>query len=123
MSNGNEPDFTMDPTTLYREDVFTDARAGTIRCMTPVNADGSVDTTRPALYHGQAQVYTPAGVLPINFEIPVATLAEAVASFGAAAQKGLHDTLEELKEMRRQQASSIVLPGAGAAPAGKIQLR
>ena len=67
---------------------------------------------------------TPMGVLPVNFDIEAVTLAEAVTAFGAAADKGLEDTLNELKEMQRQAASSIVVPGAGGLGAGsKIQLR
>jgi hypothetical protein len=125
--NKPEIDFTLDATGLYREDIFTDGKVGTLRRMTPVTADGSDDSSRPLVFQGQAQVYTPNGALPIHFELDVATLEEAVAGFGAAAQQGLEDTLKELQEMRRQAASQIVVPGAGGAPGvapgGKIQLR
>ncbi|TNF34856.1 MAG: hypothetical protein EP312_05215 [Gammaproteobacteria bacterium] len=127
MSNKPEIDFSLDASGLYREDVFTDGKAGTIRRMTPVTADGADDSSRPVVYQGQAQVYTPAGVLPIHFELDGPSLAEAVAQFGDAAQKGLEETLKELQEMRRQAASQIVVPGAGGAGGmpggGKIQLR
>lgn len=123
-------DFSLDAAGLYREDVFSDGRAGTIRRMTPVTADGADDSSRPVVFQGQAQVYTPGGVLPIHFELDGPTLAEAVAQFGDAAQQGLEDTLKELQEMRRQAASQIVVPGAGGAGGipgaggpGKIQLR
>ncbi len=127
----NKPDidFSLDATGIYREDVFTDGKAGTIRRMTPVTAEGSDDSSRPVVFQGQAQVYTPSGVLPIHFELDGPTLAEAVAQFGDAAQQGLEDTLKELQEMRRQAASQIVVPGAGGAPGaggtpgGGIQLR
>ena len=129
-----EIDFSLDANGLYREDVFTDGKAGTIRRMTPVTADGADDSSRPVVFQGQAQVYTPAGVLPIHFDLEGPTLAEAVAQFGDAAQTGLEETLKELQEMRRQAASQIVVPGAGGAPGmggmpgaggpgGKIQLR
>jgi len=127
MSNKPEIDFSLDASGLYREDVFTDGKAGTIRRMTPVTADGADDSSRPVVYQGQAQVYTPAGVLPIHFELDGPSLAEAVAQFGDAAQKGLEETLKELQEMRRQAASQIVVPGAGGTGGmpggGKIQLR
>ena len=54
---------------------------------------------------------TQVGPIPINFEIPAKTLAEAVAGYGAAAQKGLQDTVERLREMRREAANQIVTPG------------
>ena len=52
------PDIKLDTTALYREDVFTDRRAGTIRVMTPVTVDGAVDAARPVLYAGQTQLMT-----------------------------------------------------------------
>jgi hypothetical protein len=78
---------------------------------------------------GQAQIMTPAGVLPLSFEIPATNLAAACAGFAEGARIAFDETMQELQEMRRQQASSIVIPDAGAAaalgqgapPRGKIQ--
>ena len=100
---------------LYREDIFTDQRVGTVRRMTPVKSDGSDDPSRPLIFIGQATVMTPMGSLPLSFELPAKTLAEAVSQFGAAAQSAIEDAARELQEMRRQAASSIVIPEAGAA--------
>jgi hypothetical protein len=55
------------------------------------------------------------GSLPLSFELPAKTLAEAVAQFGPAAQRAIEDAARELQELRRQAASSIVIPEAGAA--------
>jgi hypothetical protein len=126
---GNAPDPRMDANDLYREDTITDRKVGTIRVLTPVRPDGSTDPARTAVYVGQAQIMTPAGVLPLTFEIPAATLAEACAGFAEGAKIAFEETMQELQEMRRQQASSIVIPDAGAAaalgqggpPRGKIQ--
>ena len=125
----NAPEPRMDTQDLYREDTYTDRKVGTIRVMTPVKSDGSPDPTRAPSYVGQAQIMTPAGVLPLSFEIEAKTLAEACAGFSAGAAVAFEDTMKELQEMRRQQASSIVIPDAGAAaalgqggpPRGKIQ--
>ena len=103
----------MDASQLYREEVFTDNRIGTIRRMTPVTADGETDAARPTVFVGSASLMTPAGSLPISFEIQARSLSEAVEGYGPAAQKALEETMEELQEMRRQAASSIVVPGAG----------
>ncbi|MEM9300700.1 MAG: hypothetical protein AAGE01_01235 [Pseudomonadota bacterium] len=113
MAQDTQQEITMDGSQLYREDVFTDNRIGTIRRMTPVNADGDTDAARPTLFVGSASLMTPAGSLPISFEIQATTLAEAVDGYGPAAQKALEETMQELQEMRRQAASSIVVPGAG----------
>lgn len=126
---GNAPDPKMDANDLYREDTITDRKVGTIRVLTPVRPDGSTDPARTAVYVGQAQIMTPAGVLPLSFEIPAATLAQACAGFADGAKIAFEETMQELQEMRRQQASSIVIPDAGAAaalgqggpPRGKIQ--
>ena len=106
----------MDPASLYREEMFTDRKAGIIRVMTPVKADGSFDTSRKILYVGEAQILTRAGVLPLAFEIAAATLAEAVAKFGDQAKAAVQQALDDLQELRRQAASSLVvadrMPGA-----------
>lgn len=109
----------MDPAALYREEVFTDRKAGTIRAMTPVKADGSFDASRTILYVGEAQILTTAGMLPLAFEIPAATLAEAAAKFGDQAKAAVQQALDDLQELRRQAASSLVvadrMPDAGLA--------
>jgi hypothetical protein len=109
---------TMDSTQVYREETFTDRKVGTIRRLTPVTADGSVDSTRPVTFVGQAQIMTPMGAVPISFELDAATLDAAIEKFGAAAEQAVHQTMRELQEMRREQASSLVIPDAagGALP-------
>ena len=115
------PDTKMDATALYREDIVTDRKVGTIRSMTPLKSDGTDDATRPTLYVGEAQIMTNAGPLPINFEIEAPNLGEAVEKFGDAAKEAVERTVRELQELRRQQASSIVVPGMGG-PGSKIQM-
>ena len=107
---------TMDATQLYREDIFTDRKVGTIRRLTPVTADGASDPARPVLFVGQAQVMTPMGALPISFELEADTLAAAVSKFGDAAELAVQQTMRELQEMRREQASSLVIPDAAGGP-------
>jgi hypothetical protein len=126
----NAPEPKMDSQDLYREDLYSDRRVGTIRVMTPVKPDGTPDPARSTSYVGQAQIMTPAGALPLSFEIDAKTLAEACEGFAEGAKLAFEETMKELQEMRRQQASSIVIPDAGAAsalagqggpPRGKIQ--
>jgi hypothetical protein len=122
----------MDANDLYREDLYSDRRVGTIRVLTPVKPDGTTDPARHTSYVGQAQIMTPAGALPLSFEIDAANLAQACERFADAARIAFDETMKELQEMRRQQASSIVVPDAGTAsaltgqgglpPRGKIQI-
>lgn len=117
-AGGQNP--AMDAANLYRETSYTDQQVGSIRVLTPVTVEGKDDAARPTLYIGQASIYTPAGTLPIQFELPATTLAEAVAAFGPAAQQAMDDTMRQLQELRREASSSIVLPGSEGS---KIQMR
>jgi hypothetical protein len=109
-SAGNGRQATMDMTQIYREETFTDRRVGTIRRLTPVTADGTPDAARPVLFVGQAQVMTPMGAVPITFELDAPTLDGAIAKFGDAAEQAVQQTMRELQEIRREQASSLVIP-------------
>lgn len=112
------PEPKMDGEALYREDIFTDRKVGTIRTLNPVKSDGSADTGRPVIYMGETQILTGMGALPVNFEIDAKNLKEAIEKFGAAAKEGIERTVKELQDLRRQAASSIVVPQSGMGPGG-----
>src|SRR5580692_6057050 len=125
------PDVQIDRAGMYREDIFTDRKAGTIRRLMPVTASGDADSTRPVLYSGQTQLLTPTGVLPLGFEIEANSLEDAIGKFPAAVKEALEQAIEEAREFRRESASRIVVPdvaggmggGGGALPGGgKIKL-
>ena len=129
MSDERDGDPGMDMTTLYQEEVFTDRKVGTIRRMTPIQGDGLRDPARPVLYVGQAEIMTNMGPMPINFDIEASTLDQAVAGFAPAAAVAVERTVQQIQEMRRQQASQLVVPqgGMGGLPGapggrGKIQI-
>jgi hypothetical protein len=131
----------MDPTTLYREEVITDRQVGTIRVLTPIKTDGSTDSGRKTLYVGETQVLTPAGMLPIAFELDADTLGEAIEKFADGVKEAVERTIREIQDLRREASSSIVIPrgmpgglggpgpgggglgGPGGGPGGKIHLR
>jgi hypothetical protein len=107
-----------DKSGLYREDAYTDQQVGTIRMMTPVTVTGERDESRPVMFMGATQVMTGAGPMPLNFEIPGANLEEAADNFGSSAERAVEDMAARLEEMRREQASSIVVPGQGGGRPG-----
>lgn len=111
--NEQAQDISMNPAELFREDVFTDQKIGTIRRLTPVTPEGDTDTSRELLYLGATQAMSPMGAIPINFELDANSIGEAAEQFGAAAEAALERTMKELEELRRQQASSILVPGQG----------
>jgi hypothetical protein len=119
------PDIQMDANTLYRDELYTDRKAGTIRRLTPVTVDGNADAARAVLYSGQTQLLTPGGVLPLSFDIEANSLQDAVQRFPAAVQAALEQAIEEAREYRREASSRIVVPdvAGGAIPGGgKIKL-
>ena len=110
------PEIKMDAEGICREEVFTDNRIGTIRKLTPITVNGDDDAQRQVQFIGSTQIMTPGGALPLNFEIPADSLAQAIEGFGDAAKQAVEQTMEELRELQRQQASSIVIPKAGMDP-------
>ena len=107
------PEIKLDATQLYREEMFTDRKAGTLRRLVPVLADGKDDPARTVLYSGQTQLLTPMGVLPLAFELEGTTIEEACAKFPDAVKVAIEQAIEEAREMRREAASRIVVPGTG----------
>lgn len=101
----------MDVANLYTEELITDRKVGTIHVLTPITPEGSRDASRPMIFLGEANLMTQMGPLPISFEIPAETVAEAVSGYGEAAQKGIKDTIERIQAMRRDAANQIVTPG------------
>ena len=120
-----EPD--MNPADLWQEEVYTDRRIGTLRRLTPVKGDGARDPAREVQWVGETQVLSQLGTLPISFPLEAKTLDEAAKKFGAEAKKAIERTVRELQDLRRQAASSIVIPQGGLPPlppggGGKIQM-
>ena len=111
----------MDAAALYREEIYTDRKVGTLRVLVPVTPSGAADASRPTIYQGEAQLMTNMGPLPISFDIEAKDLAEAVANYAEATKSGVERAMRELQEMRRQASSSIVIPqGAAGLPPGGI---
>jgi len=122
-SDPRSTELKLDPDKLYLEEVLTDRRIGTLRRLTPVTRDGTPDATRAVAYVGETQILTPAGSIPIAFEIEAASLGEAAEKFAALAKDAIDRTVRELQELRRQASSSIVVPqGPLGGGGGKIQL-
>jgi len=105
---------------LYREDVFTDIRAATIRRMVPVNPDGSQDFKRKPVFVGFTQLVTEKGMIPIHFPIPAKNLKEALDAFPAALQETVERMVEEAKKREQEESSRIILPGSQQGDKGTI---
>jgi hypothetical protein len=113
VSAGNNPlgDIAVDQDNLYREETFTDLKVASIRRLTPIKPDGSDDFTRPAIFVGETTLMSSRGPLPINCPIDATTLQDAFAAFPQAVQQAVERLMEEAREIQRQEASRIVVPG------------
>src|SRR5271154_1918629 len=115
------PEIQLDGAGLYRGDMFSDRKAGTIRRLVPVTGGGHTDPARSVLYSGQTQRLTPTGVLPLGFEIEADSLEDAVKKFPAAVKEALDQAIEEAREYRREASSRIVVPDVGGGlPGGAL---
>lgn len=110
----------VDRDNLYREETFSDLRVATLRRMVPIKADGSPDDSRPVLFMGETQLMSAGGLLPVSCPIEASTLEEAIEKFPEAVNMAVERMVEQAREMQRQEASRIVVPGQGLGP--KISL-
>ena len=124
MAEQDGKEIQMDAANLYREESYTDLKAGSLRKLVPVKADGSDDPARQPIYTVATQVMTPGGVLPLSGEVEGAkSLAEAVAGFPATIKQAFADLREEMAAMQRERASQIVVPGRDVPPPSNLLIR
>lgn len=102
----------LDDKNLFREEVFTDLRVGSIKQLTPVTSDGSRDIGRPMTYVGETQLMSQMGPLPVQAPIEADNLQEAMERFPAAIQTAVEAMISEVKDLQRKEMSRIVVPGA-----------
>jgi len=105
-------DIKVNPNNLYKEEAFTDLTFATIRRLSPINIDGSADESRKVIFTGMTQLMSPEGPIPVQCVIEDAqNLGEAVEKLPAAIEKAVQAMIAEAKEIERQEASRIVIPG------------
>jgi len=105
-------DLKLDEKSLYKEEVFTDLRVGSLKQLTPVSTDGSRDISRTMVYVGETQLMSQVGPLPVQTRIEAENLQAAIERFPAAIQTAVEAMIEEVKELQRKEMSRIVVPGA-----------
>ena len=113
----------VDADNLYREEIFTDLRVATLRRLTPIKADGSPDPSREVRFLAETQILSQAGPLPVQASIQATSLEEAMEKFPDAVNAAVERLMDEARELQRQEASRIVIPGVSSPPGvGKIHL-
>ena len=101
---------------LYQQETFTDLRVATIHQFTPVKPNGEIDKGRKTLFVGNTQIMTQQGPFPVQFPIEAINLQLAINTFPEALEQVLQKIAEEAREIKRQEESRIIVPGA---PAGE----
>ena len=74
-------DFRVNHKNLYREESFFDLKIASIRRLTPVHPDGSLDESRAPIFSGYTQLMSPNGPIPVHCRIQATTLSEAIDKF------------------------------------------
>ena len=117
MSNEQAPeiDFTVDVDNLYREESLTDLKVASIRKLTPIKLDGSEDSDRKPIFYGHTQLMSAQGPVPIQSQLEVDTLEDAIKIFPEVMKKAMEELFEKYKKMSEQQQqkdeSRIIVPG------------
>ena len=113
----NQIDFTVNKDNLYKEESITDLKTASIRCLTPIKLDGSVDEIRQKIFIGHTQLMSPQGPVPIQTRLNATTLDEALDRFPAAMQNEMAQMIEQAKKMQQemekaeqQEKSNLILP-------------
>ena len=110
--------FTVDTANLYREESITDLQAATIRRLVPITVAGDVDAARAERYIGDTTLMTQMGPIPVQFALDANSLAEACAKFPDGVREAIERLNERARELAREEASRIVVPGQGGGAPG-----
>ena len=103
--------FTIDTENLYKEESITDLKAATIRKMIPIKIDGSTDQNRTVKFIGDTTLMTQMGPIPVQFPIEADNLESAFELFPEGIKTAVEKLNDRAKEMAREEASRIVVPG------------
>ena len=97
IGNDNSIDFSFDKKNLYKEEAFSDRKVGVIRKLTPVNPDGTEDTTRQTDFFGHLQIMSPEGPVPIQAHLKAKNLEEAADLFPKVMERTFNEMVEQIK--------------------------
>lgn len=108
-------DFTLDRQNLYREENYTDLKAGSIRRLVPVQPDGGPDDGRTEIFVGTTQLMTPEGPLPVQARLMANSFQEALSVFPEAMRQATEEMIEQFEKMQQKMKaesdSRIIVPG------------
>ncbi len=100
----NQIDFTVEKNNLYREENILDLKSASIRSLTPIKPDGTIDESREKIFVGNTQLMSPQGPVPLHAPLKASTLEEAMDKFPEAMQHAMAEMIENVKKMQQEQA-------------------
>ena len=105
----------MDQQNLYREENYTDIKAGSIRRLIPVQPDGTPDAARTEIFIGTTQLMTNEGPLPVQARLMANSLQEALSIFPDSMRQATLEMIEQFEKMQQKMKaetdSRIIVPG------------
>ncbi len=108
-------DLTMDQQNLYREENYTDLKAGSVRRLIPVQPDGTPDAARTEIFIGTTQLMTNEGPLPVQARLMANSLQEALSIFPDSMRQATLEMIEQFEKMQQKMKaeadSRIIVPG------------
>lgn len=103
----------IDSKELWRAEVYTDRKNGTINVMLPVDVYGQRDLTRKPIYQSVVGVNVGRGQEQLGFVIEAVTLREAVDGWESAAILAIRGAIQEAERMAF--ANKLAMPSGMAA--------
>lgn len=110
----------VDKSNLYREDSFSDLKVASIRQLTPILEDGSRDPDREIKFIAETTLMSQRGPLPVQAPVDATSLSEALDRFPEAINQAVEQLLDQARELQREEASRIVVPGQDPRGGGRI---
>jgi len=114
----NQIDFTVEKNNLYREENIIDLKSASIRCLTPIKPNGTIDESRKKIFVGHTQLMSSQGTVPLHAPLKASSMEEAMENFPEAMQHAMAEMIENVKKMQQNQEKSrqkedsrIILPG------------
>ena len=112
------PEIKLDATQLYREEIFTDRKAGTLRRLVPVQERRQRRCLAPGAVFRPDAAADAGRRIAAGVRARSRSLEDACNKFPDAVKIAIEQAIEEAREMRREAASRIVVPDAGGGMGG-----
>jgi len=99
-------EISVDKNNLYIVETFTDIGFVTISRFTPIKVDGSQDCERRPLFKALAQLQTSSGMIPLQVDLDVLTLEDAIDRIPAEMKKAYDEARKDFQFRQEEMFKS-----------------